>query len=313
MNETWSLTWAFRNIMAEMLMPPLIWILLGLFFLIFFRNKRKIQSILVGLMFLLLGLTSSTFFSQHVYQMTDPWMHWPKPLDFARLPLQKIQKEELQEVERDKSSLEENLVKNKTKNIHNYSSILRENILLNKNVIQPQAIVILGGGIRNGAIELPQYQNQDVSKEAMERLRMGARLAKVTQLPILVAGGRPDRTQVQDRSEAEIMAQVLTNELGVQAKWLETKSNTTQENASFSAKILQENTIQSIYLVSNDWHLPRATDVFEKEGFIVTSAPTGFQYQEQMTPLDYFPSVQGFAQTRHYWHEIMGRIWYALQ
>jgi uncharacterized SAM-binding protein YcdF (DUF218 family) len=152
-----------------------------------------------------------------------------------------------------------------------------------------------------------------VSKEAMERLRMGARLAKVTQLPILVTGGRPDRTQVQDRSEAEIMAQVLTNELGVQAKWLETKSNTTQENASFSAKILQENTIQSIYLVSNDWHLPRATDVFEKEGFIVTSAPIGFQYQEQMTPLDYFPSVQGFAQTRHYWHEIMGRIWYALQ
>ena len=55
--------------------------------------------------------------------------------------------------------------------------------------LSPQAIVILGGGVRRGALDLPQYQNQDVSKEAMESLRMGARLAKVTQLPILVTGG----------------------------------------------------------------------------------------------------------------------------
>lgn len=301
MESTWTWSWAFRNIVAELLMPPMLWISFGLFFLIFLRNRRKIQFTLVGFMFLLLGLTSSTFFSQMVYQMTDRWMAWPKPLDLASLKIHPSHS----------ILLEEHLSLPKSQQI---PQALQQSVVKAENqALSPQAIVILGGGVRRGALDLPQYQNQDVSLEAMERLRMGARLAKVTQLPILVTGGRPDRTQVQDRPEAEIMAQVLANELGVKAKWLEVKSNTTQENASFSAKILRENHVKSIYLVSHDWHLPRATQVFEKEGFIVTPAPTGFQYQGQMTPLDYLPSVQGFAQTRHYWHEIIGRIWYALQ
>jgi uncharacterized SAM-binding protein YcdF (DUF218 family) len=297
MNETWTLGWAIRNIVAEML----IWILLGIFFLIFLRNKRITQTILLGLTLLMIGISSSVFFSQMVCQMTDPWMHWPQPLDLASLkthPSHSISLEEhssLPTSQQNAQALQQSIVK-------------PENQGLN-----PQAIVILGGGVRRGALDLMQYQKQDVTNESMERLRMGARLAKVTQLPILVTGGRPDRIQVQDRSEAEIMAQVLANELGVKVRWLESRSNTTQENASFSAKILQENHVKSIYLVSHDWHLPRAIQVFQKEGFTVTPAPTGFQYHEKMTPLDYLPSVEGFAQTRHYWHEIIGRIWYDLQ
>jgi len=284
-----------------MLMPPMIWILLGIFFLIFLRNKRIIQTILLGLTLLMIGISSSVFFSQNVYQMTDRWMHWPQPLDLASLKLHPSHPISLEE----HSSLP---TSQQTSKVFQQSIVKPEN-----QALSPQAIVILGGGVRRGAIDIPQYQNQDVSKEAMERLRMGARLAKVTQLPILVTGGRPDRTHLQDRSEAEIMAQVLANELGVKVRWLESRSNTTQENASFSAKILQENHVKSIYLVSHDWHLPRVIQVFQKEGFTVTPAPTGFQYHEKMTPLDYLPSVQGFAQTRHYWHEIIGRIWYALQ
>jgi len=301
MESTWTWSWAFRNIVAELLMPPMLWISFGLFFLIFLRNRRKIQFTLVGFMFVLLGTTSSIFFSQMVYKITDRWMHWPKPLDLASL---KIHPSHL-------ILLEEHLSLPKSQQT---SQVLQQSVVKPKNqALSPQVVVILGGGVRRGALDLPKYQNQDVSKEAMERLRMGARLAKVTQLPILVTGGRPDRTQLQDRPEAEIMSQVLANELGVKAKWLEVKSNTTQENASFSAKILRENHVKSIYLVSHDWHLPRAIQVFQKEGFTVTPAPTGFQYHEKMTPLDYLPSVQGFAQTRHYWHEIIGRIWYALQ
>jgi uncharacterized SAM-binding protein YcdF (DUF218 family) len=301
MESTWTWSWAFRNIVAELLMPPILWISFGLFFLILLRNRRKIQFTLVGFMFVLLGTTSSIFFSQMVFQMTDRWMHWPQPLDLASLKIHPSHSISLEE----HSSLP---MPQQTAQALQQSVVNLEN-----NALNPQAIVILGGGVRRGALDLPQYQNQDVSKEAMERLRMGARLAKVTQLPILVTGGRPDRTKVQDRSEAEIMAQVLANELGVKVRWLESRSNTTLENASFSAKILQENHVKSIYLVSHDWHLPRAIQVFQKEGFTVTPAPTGFQYHEKMTPLDYIPSVEGFAQTRHYWHEIIGRIWYAFQ
>jgi uncharacterized SAM-binding protein YcdF (DUF218 family) len=301
MESTWTWSWAFRNIVAELLMPPILWISFGLFFLILLRNRRKIQFTLIGFMFVLLSTTSSIFFSQMVCQMTDPWMHWPQPLDLASLKTHPSHSISLEE----HSSLPTSQ--------HNAQALQQSIVKPENQGLNPQAIVILGGGVRRGALDLMQYQKQDVTNESMERLRMGARLAKVTQLPILVTGGRPDRIQVQDRSEAEIMAQVLANELGVKVKWLESRSNTTLENASFSAKILQENHVKSIYLVSHDWHLPRAIQVFQKEGFTVTPAPTGFQYHEKMTPLDYLPSVEGFAQTRHYWHEIIGRIWYAFQ
>lgn len=109
------------------------------------------------------------------------------------------------------------------------------------------------------------------------------------------------------------MAQVLKMELEVPVRWVETESQTTQENAKFSAKILRENHINSIYLVTNDWHLPRAIKIFEKEGLAKIPVPTGFHNKERFTPFDYLPSIQGFSQTRQIWHETMGQIWYALR
>ena len=52
-----------------------------------------------------------------------------------------------------------------------------------------QAIVILGSGRRLGALDLPEYQHQDTSSTAMERVHLGDRLVKQAKLPILVAGG----------------------------------------------------------------------------------------------------------------------------
>ncbi len=83
----------------------------------------------------------------------------------------------------------------------------------------PQAIIILGGGRRVGALDAPsQYQHQDVSVASMERLRLGARLAKVTGLPILVTGGAPDRVSEKAVPEATLMSHVLQDESGVGAK-----------------------------------------------------------------------------------------------
>jgi hypothetical protein len=43
MESSWTWGWAIRNVIAELLMPPTFWIVLGLIFLIFLRNKRRIQ------------------------------------------------------------------------------------------------------------------------------------------------------------------------------------------------------------------------------------------------------------------------------
>jgi len=275
MHETWTYSWAIRNIIAELLMPPSIWIALALFALIFFRKPSKLKTTLIGFSVLMIWVTSTTAFSQWFYQVSDHWMHWPAPLQFT----------ELSKLEEPQSNIQQ---KNK-------------------------AIVILGGGIRAGAKEIPENQNQDVSTDTMARLRMGARLAKVTHLPTLVTGGRPDKVNSEDLSEGNLMAKVLENELQTPVKWIEEQSNTTQENAQFSAKILKQNQIDTIYLVTHVWHMPRSNRIFEKEGLKVIPVSLGYQYKDSLTPLDYIPKGEGLTKTREIWHELLGTIWYQLR
>jgi uncharacterized SAM-binding protein YcdF (DUF218 family) len=223
-------------------------------------------------------ITSTTAFSQWFFQVSDHWMHWP-----AQFQLTELTKQE-QPINNTQANIEP------------------------KN----QAIVILGGGIRAGAKEIPEYQNQDVSPEAITRLRTGARLAKVTHLPILVTGGRPDKVKPDDLPEGKLMAMILEKELQTPVKWIEDQSNTTQENAKFSAKILKQNQIDTIYLVTHVTHMPRSKKSFEKEELRVISVPLGYYFKDPLTPLDYFPKGEGLAKTREIWHESLGQIWYSM-
>ncbi len=63
-------------------------------------------------------------------------------------------------------------------------------------------IVILGGGRRIGAMEYPQYQDQNIEARAMERVRYGVTLSQATRLPILIAGGAPDAISSNELTEA---------------------------------------------------------------------------------------------------------------
>jgi hypothetical protein len=81
--------------------------------------------------------------------------------------------------------------------------------------------VILGGGRKVGAIEYPQYQDQNIEARVMERVRYGVTLSQTTRLPILLTGGAPDTTLSNELTEAELTQKVLNNEFQVQAPWLE--------------------------------------------------------------------------------------------
>ncbi len=56
------------------------------------------------------------------------------------------------------------------------------------------------------------------------------------------------------------MRKVLEREFGISPKWVEEQSNTTQENASESAKILKNEGIKTIDLATHFWHMPRLKD-----------------------------------------------------
>lgn len=271
--DSWSFSWAFRNLVAELLMPPGIWIFLILMAVFTLKRRQVLQRFIIVMSVLMIWVTSTSYFAIQLTQLANHLLHWPQPLELESLTSKaQYQKQ------------------------------------------KPQAIIILGGGRRQGALDAPQdNQQQDVSSASMERLRFGARLAKVSQLPVLVTGGAPDKTSAKDLSEAQLMIGVLNNELNVSAKWVEGNSSTTQENAKLSAIMLQKENIQTIYLVTHFWHMPRAKAIFEKENLNVIEAPMGFYQKEAFTPLDFYPGTEGLQKTRQIFHEILGNLWYRLK
>jgi uncharacterized SAM-binding protein YcdF (DUF218 family) len=283
--ETWSYAWAVRNLIAELIMPLSIWlwpILLSLFLL---KKRELLQKTLIVFSVVMIWFTSTNYFANQFTQVAGYFLEWPEPLKLEEVTSKDLNPKLA------KSSITTNA--DRLKSTH--------------------AIVILGGGRQKGALDLPDYQYQNLSPQSMERLRAGARLAKAINLPILLTGGAPDRTDARDLSEAKVMSMVLKKELGIDARWLEEQSNTTQENALQSAKILHQEGIKTIYLVTHFWHMPRAKSQFEKQGLRVIEVPMGFYRKEQFTPLDFYPSNEGFQRVRSVWHEIIGNNWYRVK
>lgn len=171
----------------------------------------------------------------------------------------------------------------------------------------PQAIVVLGAGRRQDPSFL-EYGQQNLKVNAIERLRLAAKLAKRTKLPILVTGGITNQktTQGKEYAEAEIMSWVLASEFGLQATWLENQAMNTDENAAYSAAILKTEAITDIYLVTHATHMPRARKSFEKYGINVISVPVFFNAEPDMNVRNFFPNQ--ISETRQIWHELIGYI-----
>ncbi len=296
--DTWSYSWAIRNLIAEFLMPPGIFLIVILMTLLIIKRSWLRNTLIVASV-VGVWLTSTNYFAIQITKLAGYVLEWPQPLDIQNLG----------------SNAQHPISNNK----------------LAKDL--SSAIIVLGGGRRKGAIDVPEYQNQDVSAQAAERLRHAARLARTLNIPILLSGGAPDRTTEGELSEAQVMAQVLRQELGIDAKWIEDQSNTTEENLKNSLAILSRENIEKVYLVTHFWHMPRAMQTVkviqkndQKEGFkpnpiveqkwvniTVIAAPHGYYQKEQYTPLDFYPSAEGFQRTRWIFHELWGALYYRIK
>lgn len=166
-----------------------------------------------------------------------------------------------------------------------------------------QAIVILGGGTYYTA---PEYGGDTVGRGTLERIRYGAHLARQTRLPLLVTGGAPHG----GRPEAELMAEALETEFGVKVSWVEGASRDTAENAALSAPLLRAEGVKRIALLSHGLHLPRAIPLFEKEGFEVVPAPTGFSTRPPSLLANLLPG--GLGRSSAALHEYLGILLNAL-
>ncbi|HEY3178186.1 MAG TPA: YdcF family protein [Casimicrobiaceae bacterium] len=162
-----------------------------------------------------------------------------------------------------------------------------------------QAIVILGGGTRRAA---PEYGGDTLNRPTFERVRYGARVARLTGLPVIVVGGRPEPTR---ETEAKVMRDALQDEFGVAVRWTEDRSTNTHENALMAAAILRPAGVTRVVLVAHGFDMPRAIAEFAAAGLDAIPAATGLPAPPQPgTLLDYIPSVEGLQWSYYALYEL---------
>lgn len=178
-----------------------------------------------------------------------------------------------------------------------------------EKTIVPQAIVVLGAGSNR---DVPEYGGSSTSLAGIERVRYAAVLQRKTGLPILVTGGKPLSNAP---SEAELMRDVLQNEFQVPVRWLESESHTTWQNAQFTDQILSEAGIQSAWIVTQAWHMPRSLYAFQgrKVTYLPASTSFGIGIPWQDYYMNFIPQPTALLRSLVALHEWIGLVWYRLR
>ncbi len=139
--------------------------------------------------------------------------------------------------------------------------------------VKPEAIVVLGGGLRGDANEA---SGVGLGRLTLERVRHAARLSRHSGLPVLVTGGL---RQVDSPSEAELMRQALQDEWGISVRWVEDRALNTYQSAQASAALLRQAGVQQVWLVMHPFDVRRAIADFDRAGIVarpaITLLPTG--------------------------------------
>ena len=172
------------------------------------------------------------------------------------------------------------------------------------NSLDNAAIVVLGAGHTDNRRE---YAGPWPNDNAIARLNYAARLHRLTEHPLLLTGGQPGYS---DHIHAQVMADYLWQQFFIRAKWLEKRSRTTEENASYSRDILVGNAIDTVILVTHAKHMRRAILLFERENLKVIPAPTYFAEGAPNGIRGWLPETARLHQSAQTIHEIIGYWWY---
>ncbi|MEI7481081.1 MAG: YdcF family protein [Elusimicrobiota bacterium] len=128
--------------------------------------------------------------------------------------------------------------------------------------LKADAVVLLGGGIREGAPE--PFGIPELSCVSLERALVASRIYHRYKLPVIVTGG----ALFSSGSEAVAIKKQLIS-LGVPRENIFTEefARDTRENAVFSKKICDEKGYTKIAIVTSAYHMRRAVWSFKNAGF----------------------------------------------
>jgi uncharacterized SAM-binding protein YcdF (DUF218 family) len=143
-----------------------------------------------------------------------------------------------------------------------------------------QAIVVLGG--------------------RTNRVHYAAALHRQTGLPLFLAGkGTGDHPFA---AESQKMEQMLRDQYGIAARWVETESIDTLQNAQYTACMLQGTGVRRIALLTDPVHMPRSRALFLAAGFTVVAAPAPDAPERATYPLtvdSFVPTSVGIDAARY--------------
>ena len=177
------------------------------------------------------------------------------------------------------------------------------------DVDPPKAIVILGGTFRDGLPDGGIINGSELGGLSIDRARAGAILHTQTGLPILISGG----SRSTGVSVGLMMRRFMENELHIAPRWMETESATTWSNAANSATILKGAGIDTVYVVTDSWHMRRAVIAFRHAGLTAWPAPVIRTLPPDGNVAHYVPKVGAWLNTYYAVHEWVGCLFYALR
>jgi uncharacterized SAM-binding protein YcdF (DUF218 family) len=172
---------------------------------------------------------------------------------------------------------------------------------------QVQAVVVLGGGV------LPLTSDYGTppqpSATTLARTRYGAGLAKQAHKPLAFSGGIGWSAAGSATATEASTAHRIASQQGVVVRWSDDRARDTAENALRMAELLQPAGIRRIALVTDPWHMPRASQAFVQAGFEVAPAPTTVPLRQERRLLEWLPSAHGLATSRQALREWLALKW----
>jgi len=171
------------------------------------------------------------------------------------------------------------------------------------------AIVVLGGGV---GPTVPPRLYPDLN-DAGDRLWHGTRLYRAGVAPrIILSGGTPPGRTAPG---APAMKRLLTDwKVPADSILVEPESNTTYENARFTAALCRKRGIDEVVLVTSAAHMRRALATFRSTALDVVPAPTDYRaVREPFTLMSVLPDADGLSMSTAAAHEYVGYLYYQLR
>lgn len=172
------------------------------------------------------------------------------------------------------------------------------------------AIVLLGGGL-----QMPHPPRPDAQLgPGADRLLVALRLWQANRAPVIVlsAGGNDDPRLSESAQTARLL-----NEWGVPMSALvqERRSTNTEQNATESARILEELESRHVLLVTSASHMPRAMALFRGSGIEATAIPADHWISDAPAVgiVDWIPDGVALGGSSRALREYLGLLWYAFQ